>query len=107
MPELDDSQTRLVTQIAQKAADEAVRKTLVSLGLDPASPLEMQKDMMAMREWREANEDEEFHEDLLYLRRWRLAMADVQRKGLITLVGIVVSGVVAAFWLGVITMLGR
>lgn len=52
------------------------------LGLDVSNPLEVQRDFAALRDW-------------------RLAMAGVRRKGALALTGILVSGLVAAFLVGI------
>lgn len=64
---------------------EAVDEALLRIGIradDPESVLEMQKDFQ-------------------HLRDWRTAVNAVQRKGVLTIVALLVSGLVAAVWLGV------
>lgn len=45
-----------VQTIAGEAADQAVRKVLITLGADPSTPLELQKDFAHLRSWRESTE---------------------------------------------------
>lgn len=61
---------------------EAVGEAFTKLGIDANDPLEMQRDFQ-------------------HLREWRLAVAAMRTKGMLTIIGIVVAGSVAAFWLGV------
>lgn len=59
-----------------------VRQTLIQLGIDTANPLEMQADFRHLREWREANRE-------------------LKHKGMMALIGIVLSGAAALILLGV------
>lgn len=60
---------------------ETVRETLLTLGIDHDDPLEMQRDFQ-------------------HVRSLRLATENIQKKGLLTLVGILATGLAAAAWLG-------
>lgn len=61
---------------------ETVRETLTQMGADPAHPLEMQRDFQHLRQWRRAGED-------------------LHHKGMLALLGIFLSGVVALVLVGV------
>ncbi|AKQ75793.1 hypothetical protein FDH82_gp03 [Roseobacter phage RDJL Phi 2] len=101
-----DEHTRvLVKQVADEAARKAVAQTLTSLGVDANDPFEVQKDMQALREIRDMMTSEEFKSDMMHLRKWRVAMDGVQNKGILAVVGLAVSGVGAALWLGFQAML--
>lgn len=101
-----DEHTRvLVKQVADEAAKKAVAQTLTSLGVDANDPFEVQKDMQALRELRDMVTSEDFKSDMMHLRKWRKAMDGVQNKGMLAVVGLVVSGIGAAFWLGFQAML--
>lgn len=104
---MDDQTKRIMKDVVSEAADEAVRKALVSLGVDPTNPLETQRDMAALRELREMASDEAFQRDMMHLRRWRKAMDGIQNKGILTVVSILFSGICAALWLGLQALLGR
>jgi hypothetical protein len=65
----------------QELVSDSVKKTLIELGIAAADPIETQKDMV-------------------HLRAWREAMEEVRRKGVTTLVGICVAGLLGALWLG-------
>ena len=60
---------------------ETVDQTLTRLGVDTENPLELQR-------------------DLQHLRDWRLAAAAVKKQGLVTAVGIIVAGILGLMWLG-------
>jgi len=61
-----------------------VKETLLQLGADVENPREMQADFQALREWREA-------------------YTSVKKKALLTVIGILVGGFVAAVWVGLKT----
>ena len=59
----------------------AVHETLTQLGVDTSSPLEMQRDFQ-------------------HLRDWRMAQEVIRRKGYMTLVGVLLTGVLGLVWIG-------
>lgn len=59
----------------------AVHETLVQMGVDTSSPLEMQRDFQHLRDWRQAQEA-------------------IRRKGYLTLVSVFVTGVLGLVWIG-------
>ncbi len=91
--------TRAATQAVENAADraaekvamsrvelnsvvaEAVKQTLIQLGVDTSDPLAMQRDFQHLRQWRESGED-------------------LKRKGTLALLGIFLSGLVTLLLLG-------
>lgn len=102
---MDEHIKALMQQVADEAAGKAVAQTLTSLGVDANDPFEVQKDMQALRELRDMMTSEEFKADMMHLRKWRKAMDGVQNKGMLTVVGLAVSGIGAALWLGFQAML--
>lgn len=66
----------------KEAADEGVTAALERVGIDPNDPTEVQQ-------------------DFAFLRDWRITTRSVRRKGILTGVGILVAGAMAAIWLGV------
>lgn len=61
---------------------ETVDQTLTRLGVDTENPLEFQR-------------------DLQHLREWRKSVSTIKRQSLITAVGIVVAGVIGLVWIAV------
>ncbi|MFA7063736.1 MAG: hypothetical protein WC132_06330 [Methanomethylophilus sp.] len=61
---------------------EAVKQTLVQLGVDTSDPLAMQRDFQHLRQWRESGED-------------------LKRKGTLALLGIFLSGLASLILLGI------
>lgn len=66
---------------------EAVQETLLTLGVDAGSPLTVQQDMHFIRELRVASEQ-------------------IKGRGMVVLVGLVVTALVAALWVGIRSALG-
>lgn len=60
---------------------ESVKQTLVQIGIASSDPIEMQKDM-------------------LHLREWRKSMEAVKTKSFLTLITIAITGALAALWVG-------
>ena len=60
---------------------EAVKQTLMQLGVDTSDPFAMQRDFQHLRQWRESGED-------------------LKRKGTVALLGIFFSGLVSLILLG-------
>lgn len=67
---------------------ETVLETLAGLGIDVKKPREMQADFVALREW-------------------RLAMRMMRRVLLTTVIGVAVTGAIAAVWAGIKTLVFR
>lgn len=77
-----------IHDVATRAAREAVDQTFLRLGICAGEPIEVQKDMAHLREWRTTTES-------------------VKRKGAVTVAGLIVSGLLAALWLGVKLLVAR
>jgi hypothetical protein len=69
-----------IREIAEAAAEAAVEKTLLRLGLDP-------EDSGAFAEWRK---------DYAYLRRLRIGSEIFKRQGLTTLASVLTTAIVGA-----------
>ncbi len=77
-----DQETRaLVEHAAEEAAERAVARTLLTLGVDSSNPLDTQRDMAAIREMRAVFEGPDFQLDMLHLRRWRMTMEKIESRG--------------------------
>ena len=70
-----------VRQASQEAAEQAVESVLIRLGIAAGDPIEMQKDMQ-------------------HLRAMRLSTEDVKRKGVVTLLTIIIGALITALWVG-------
>lgn len=72
-----------IRDIAEAAADKAVQKTLLAIGVnasDPEQILEMQA-------------------DFLHLRRWRQSTETVKKRALLTAISVIVTGTLGYLWL--------
>jgi len=67
---------------ARAIARATVREMLITLGVDPDEPTELQR-------------------DFAFVRTWRLSTEAVKRQGLLTAAGIIVTGVLGLIWLAV------
>lgn len=65
---------------------QTVHETLAELGVDSEAPMEMQKDFQ-------------------HLREARTTMEAVRSKGVLTILTFLVTGIVAAIWMGIKTFL--
>ncbi len=96
----------LINEVAGKAAKEAVREAFLVMGVDPDDPIATQRDVAALRELRQLTDDKDWQADMLHLRKWRKTMDNVQSKGVLTLVGMLVAGVFTGAWLGFKSLTG-
>lgn len=103
----DDHLIARMTGVAEVAAEKAVWKTLIAIGINPADPIKAQEDFAIMREVGTLARNSEFRKDLEHTRKWRLAVESATSKGMLTMLGIIVSGAAGALWLGIKAALGR
>src|SRR6266852_853401 len=94
-----------ITEVAEAAAEQAVSKTLLLIGMDVSKPLEAQMTFGVLREVARMAQDPEFRKDLEHTRTWRLLWESVRNKGVMTAVGIFIAGAAAALWVGFKNML--
>lgn len=78
----------LTPEEARALIREAVRETFLMLGVKVDDPIEVQKDFQHLREWRNTTEG-------------------IKSKGLLTVMGILVSGMLAALWVGIKEFVGK
>lgn len=95
-----------VKGIAESAAREAVRETLLIVGLDVTEPLSAQRDFAVMREVGRLAMDPEFRKDIEHTRKWRKALEAIETKGVLTAIGMAVTGALGLLWLGLKAKLG-
>jgi hypothetical protein len=67
---------------------KTVKETLTSMGIDAADPIEMQRDFQTLRDWRRS-------------------VTAVRSKGMMTLIAILTTGLLAALWIGVKSVLSK
>ena len=80
---MSGDQSITLTQAELRAiVREAVVDTLMLMGVDAENPIEMQKDFQ-------------------HLREWRGTVEAVKRRSLLTVAGILATGLVAAVWVGI------
>jgi hypothetical protein len=70
----------------EQIVTRGVSAALTRLGIDTAHPLDMQKDFS-------------------HLRAWRMSTDQIKDKGMLALMGIILSGFFAAVWLGFKTLI--
>lgn len=81
---MEDKTPQVVTMTTQELRTliaDTVNTTLMQLGIEHDDPLEMQRDFQ-------------------HLRDWRKSMERIKNRTVITAVGVVVMGLMAAFWIG-------
>jgi hypothetical protein len=92
-----------VKEIATAAAREAVRETLLSIGWDVHDPIKAQESFATFRK---VVLDPDFPKDMAHVRKWRLAAEQIETKGLLTAVAILIASALGLFWVGFKTKLG-
>ena len=65
----------------QDIVKATVIETLTHVGVDASDPVEMQKDFN-------------------HLREWRIVVNDVRKKSILTILGLLLTGVLAFIWIG-------
>lgn len=68
--------------IMEETSKRACEQMLTAIGVDTRNPVEMQK-------------------DLAYIRNLRMTTDAISKKGILTLVAMVATGIGAALWLGI------
>lgn len=91
--------------LIKETVEETVKSTLLQLGIDTADPITAQEEMAAVREIAKHIGDSEYQADQLHLRRWRKAMESASNITLKTALGIIITGVLGALWLGLTSFL--
>lgn len=96
-----------IEEIAERAATKAVKSLLLQLGIDADNPLDAQRDFLMLREVTKVVCDPEVRRDLDHLRLWRTRTEQIKTNGTLTVVGLMISGFLAATWIGIQRVLGQ
>lgn len=83
---LSPAHVQMLKAVAAEAAEQAVSKTLVAMGLDPSRPFDAQADMQ-------------------FLRSTRLRCEGATGKILLSILGLAAVGGATAFWVGFKTLI--
>lgn len=102
--ELSPGDVALLKDVAEAAAEKAVNKCLIAMGLDPNDPIKAQEDFSIMRYVGEKIRDPEFKEDLAWLRRSRTLSQGIFGKAFMTAVGLACVGALNALWQGLMSI---
>ncbi len=95
-----------VRAIAEATGREIVRETLLAIGIDVDDPLTAQRDFAIMRSVGKLAMDPEFRKDIEHARKWRKALEQVEIKGFLTAVALIVAGALGLIWAAVKAKLG-
>ena len=95
-----------VKAIAEAAGRAIVRETLLAIGIDVDDPIAAQRDFAVMRSVGKLAMDPEFRKDIEHARKWRKALEQVETKGLLTAVAVIVAGALGLVWAAVKAKLG-
>ncbi len=79
---MNDQEIKELIRQVRDAAEEGVTAALERVGINSDDPLEVQRDMA-------------------FVRDWRTATASIKRKSLLAGVGVLVAGSLGVLWLGV------
>lgn len=104
---LSPGDAALLKNLAEEAAEKAVNKCFVAMGLDPKDPIRSQEDFTLMRYVGDKIRDPEFKDDLNWVRRSRKRGEGIIGKALATAVGLSVLGGAHAIWTGIQSMIGK
>lgn len=92
---------RMIREVASEAASTAITELFIRLGIDVSNPIEVQRDMQALRELGVRNADPQTQQDFLYLRELRLTSERIKSKTLLGFIAILVTGTVSALTVGI------
>jgi hypothetical protein len=95
-----------VKAIAEATGRAIVRETLLAIGIDVDDPIAAQRDFAVMRSVGKLAMDPEFRKDIEHARKWRKALEQVETKGLLTAVAVIVAGALGLVWAAVKAKLG-
>jgi hypothetical protein len=95
---LSPGDVALFRNLADEAAEKAVNKTFIAMGLDPSEPLVSQRYFQVLRDLTDRIEDDSA--DAAWTRRWRERSEGLFGKAMISVFGLAVVGAANALWTG-------
>lgn len=104
MDGLKPGDVALLRDVAELAAENAVRNAFTKMGLDPEQPIKAQRDFNFLRD---LVHNEEFGADMDWLRRARQRSEGMSGKVWVTLVGLSVVGAWHALWAGIVALAAK
>lgn len=104
--DLSPGDVALLKDVAESAAEKAVHKCLVAMGLDPNNPIKAQEDFGIMRYVGEKVRDPELKEDLAWVRRARKGSEGIVGKAVLAAITIAVGGALHTLWVGFRAVIG-
>lgn len=107
MGNLGPGDIALLKDVAEAAADNAVKKWLTMIGLDTNDPISAQRDFALLRDMSTWAKDEERTKDRAWTRRMRGLCEGVVGKAILTAVGLAVVGACHTLWTGFTSILPR
>lgn len=96
----------LLKQVAEEAADKAVHRTFMAMGMDLSDPIGSQRDFAILRRLSESVQDPEYTADMAWVRKTRARWDGVLGKAILTAVVIAVGGALHTFWAGAKALVG-
>jgi hypothetical protein len=70
----------------KRVVSEAVKETMLLLGVQIDDPTEVQK-------------------DFAHLRKWRVSVESATSTGMLTVLGVLITGALGALWMGLLSMI--
>jgi hypothetical protein len=87
-PEQLHVQVSMTPDEVREMIRQTVRETFTTLGVQVNDPIEVQKDFQ-------------------HLRDWRVTTDSIKKKGILTMVGLLITGAAAAVWLGLKSLMSQ
>jgi len=102
---LSPGDVALLKSVADAAAESAVKRMFVSMGLDPEDPINAQANFNFLRNLNERNDDPEAQADAIWVRKARLRSEGMIGKAVSVAVGAAVLNLIYLVGKGVASLL--
>src|ERR1041385_3812132 len=90
----------LLRDLAETAAESAVKKTFTAMGLDANDPISAQRDFSFLRDMVSRSHDNDFSADLNWVRRTRQRSEGIFGKIIVTAIAVSLAGALHSTWIG-------